>query len=338
MRPSMSRSIRAGLGLAAAHAAGAAPLVTEKVAGPETCVECHIDQIQVWKRTAHNKTFRQLPPKPETEAMLVKLGLGRFKGEQSCAHCHFTEQIIDEQRLATAGVSCESCHGAGRDWAKTHGDYGPGLTADTEPPAHRAARQAQADAAGMLGPRTIHALVATCYECHILTDEKIVNLGGHPAGSPGFNLLTWSQGEVRHGVPRTGDKIIPEAPLPRRRLLFVLGGILEVEHCFRAVAQATERAPFALTQARRADAARQLLGKIHTLAPTPELGEIVAVAKAAALRLNNRAALLAAADKIGALGREFAARTSGEQLAGVDPLLPGPDQYRGQPHNPQAAP
>ncbi len=314
--------------------AAAAPLVAEKVAGPETCVECHLDQIQVWKRTVHNRTFRELPRQPETEAMLLKLGLSKIKGEKQCQDCHFTGQIIDEQYQTVSGISCESCHGAAADWYKTHGDYGPGRTAATEPPEHRAARLAQADAQGMLGPRTLHALGKTCYDCHIVPDEKIVNAGGHPAASPGFSLLTWSQGEVRHSIPREGDKVNPEAPLPRRRLLFVLGAILEVEYCLRAVAAATERGEFALTLARRAEAARQLLEKIQAAAPTPAIAEIVAVAKSARLRLNNRAELLAAADQLARLGRAFADGTDGEKLAGLDPLLPGPDQYKGKVHDP----
>jgi hypothetical protein len=317
-------------------AARGVPLVAEKVVGPETCVECHLDQIQAWKRTAHNRTFRELPRRPETEAMLIKLGLSRVKGEKLCQDCHFTGQIIDGQYHTVSGISCESCHGAAADWYKTHGDYGHGRTAATEPPGHRAARLAQADASGMLGPRTLHALGKTCYDCHIVPDEKIVNVGGHPAASPGFSLLAWSQGEVRHSIPREGEKVNPEAPLPRRRLLFVVGAILETEHCFRAVAAATERGEFALVLARRADAARRLLEQIHALAPTPGLAEIVAVAKAARLRLNNRAELLAAADRLARLGRAFTEGTDGEKLAGLDPLLPGPDQYRGRPHDPRA--
>ena len=324
--------------LALACPAAGAPLVVEKVAGPETCVECHLDQIQVWKRTVHNRTFRELTRQPETEAMLVKLGLSKIKGEKQCQDCHFTGQIIDEQYQTVSGISCESCHGAAADWLKTHGDYGPGRTAATEPPEHRAARLAQADAQGMLGPRTLHALSKTCYDCHVVPDEKIVNLGGHPAVSPDFNLVTWSQGEVRHSIPREGEKVNPEAPLPRRRLLFVLGSILEAEYCFRAVAGATERGDFALTLARRADAARQMLEKIHALTAAPALAEIVAVAKAARLRLNNRDELLAAADRLARLGRTFMESADGEKLAGLDSLLPGPDQYKGKVHDLRAAP
>jgi hypothetical protein len=327
-----------GATLALPGRAAPLPLAADKVTGPETCVECHINEIEVWKRTIHNKTNRELPKKPETAEMLQKLGLTKVKGEAQCRDCHFLGREVEGQYETLAGIACESCHGAAADWVKTHGEYGQGFTAETEPPERRHARLAQAAAAGLRGPRQLYDLGASCYGCHILNEEQIVNTGGHVAGSPEFNLLTWSQGEVRHHIPRTGDKVNPPAPLARRRLLFVVGCILETEYSFRAVAQATTRAAFGLTQARRADAARKRLESIQAVAPTPELAEITAIAMATGLRLNNRTELVAAADKIAALGRSLAARATGDELAGVDPLLPGPEKFQGTPFDPLAAP
>ena len=309
-----------------------------KVTGPEACVECHVEEIEAWKRTVHNKTYRELPRRPETTAMLLKLGLGKVTAEPQCRACHFLGKIIDDEDQNVAGIACESCHGAASDWVKTHGDYGQGITAETETAAHRAARRAQAAAAGLVDPGQLYTLGAACYECHILADEKTVNVGGHVAGSAGFNLLTWSQGEVRHTIPRTGRKTNPEATPAHRRKLFVVGCILETEYCLRAVAQATEKAAFGVTQAHRADAARQLLEKIQGLAPTPGLAGIIAVARATGLRLNHRAELIAAADKIASLGRAFTAQVTGEQLAGMDALLPGAELYKGKPYQPDVAP
>lgn len=309
-----------------------------EVAGPESCAECHVEEIEAWKRTKHRKTLNELPRRKETTGMLLRLGLTNIKTERQCANCHFLGKIIDDEYQTVAGIACESCHGAAADWVKTHGDYGKGITKDTESPEHREARLAQAAAAGMITPANLYALGATCYGCHIVPDEKITNTGGHPVGSPGFNLLTWSQGEVRHTILHTGNKANPEATPERRRELFVVGCILEVEYGFRAVARATERAGYGVTQARRADAARQLLEKIQALAPTPELAEIVAVARATGLRLNNAEALTAAAEKISGLGRTFAARVKGAQLAGIDALLPGPELSKGKPYQVGGAP
>ncbi len=315
----------------------AAPPPAAKVTGPEACVECHVEEIEAWKRTVHNKTFRELPRRPETAEMLRRLGLGKVTAERQCQDCHFLGKIVDDEYQNVAGIACESCHGAANDWVKTHGDYGQGVTQATESAAHRDARRAQAAANGLIDPTQLYTLGQACYECHLLADEKIVNVGGHIAGSAGFNLLTWSQGEVRHTIPRTGKKTNPEATPEHRRKLFVVGCILETEYCFRAVAQASEKATFGLTQAHRADAARQLLEKIQGLAPTPGLAGIIAVARATGLRLNNRAELIAAADKIALLGRAFTAQVTGEQLAGIDALLPSADLYKGKPYEPVAA-
>ena len=311
--------------------AGAVPR-PDQVGGPESCSECHIQEIEAWKQTVHFKTFNELHRKPETTAMLERLGLSRIKHEPKCMDCHYLNRWEDETVKSTSGVSCESCHGAGRDWAKTHGDYGQGFNKLTETPEHRSARLAQALAAGMIVRENLYALGASCYECHVLTDEKLVNLGGHPPASEGFNLLTWSQGEVRHTILHTDSRSNPEATPGQRRRLYVLGLILETEYGFRAVAGATEKATFGLTLARRTDAARKQLEKIQALAPTPELAAIVAVAQATRLRLNNAAELAAAAAQLAGLGREFAAKVTGEQLAGIDALVPDATQYRGQPY------
>lgn len=334
-RPRGSRLFPAAL-LAVLLLPGAAAAVLlprpEKVGGPESCAECHIQEIEVWKLSAHFRSFHELHRKPEAAAIQDKLGLGSMKQEQSCMGCHYLSRPVEQKLTATSGVSCESCHGAGQDWAQTHGDYGQGRTKATESAEHRLARVTQAVNAGMILANNLYALGAACYDCHVMNDEKIVNVGGHSPASPGFNLLTWSQGEVRHTILHTDNTANPAAAPPHRRRLFVLGVILEVEFGFRAVARATERANFGQTLARQTDAARKLLEKIQALAPTPELAAIVATASATRLRLNNAAELTAAAEKISGLGRAFAATVTGEQLAGMDALVPDATQYRGQPY------
>jgi hypothetical protein len=310
----------------------------DKVGGPESCAECHLQEIEAWKASTHFRTFNELHRRPETIAMIEKMGLGRIKHEPLCMECHYLNRQTGNILEPTSGIACESCHGAGQDWLKTHGDYGEGFTKATEPAEHRASRRAQAIVAGMITPDNLYALGAACYSCHIVGDEKLVNVGGHPPASEGFNFLTWSQGEVRHTILHTDNRANPEASLPHRRQLFVLGVILETEFGFRAVAQATEKAGFGVTLARRTDAARKLLEKIQALAPTPELAAIISVAQPTVLRLNNAAALSAAAEKISGLGREFAAKVTGEQLAGVDSLLPDATHYKGKPYNVTASP
>ena len=116
----------------------------DKIGGPESCAECHIQEIEAWKQSAHFKTFNEMHRRPEAAAMLEKLGLGAMKQQQQCMDCHYLNRPVEQKIQATSGIACESCHGAGRDWAKTHGDYGNGVTKLTESAAHRSARVAQA--------------------------------------------------------------------------------------------------------------------------------------------------------------------------------------------------
>jgi DNA-binding phage protein len=311
--------------------AAAAPALA-KTGGPASCAECHLQEIESWKLTVHFKTLDTMPRRPETAALLARLGLKNMKTEAGCTVCHFTSEPVLGQAQVTAGISCESCHGAGADWVKIHGDYGEGFTKATEPAAHRTWRRSTSIAKGMLNPDNLYDVGANCYECHIMHDERMVNVGGHSAGSAGFNLLTWSQGEVRHTILSHDNKANPEATPEHRRLLYAVGAILETEFGFRATAAATVKAAFGVASARRADAARKQLEKIQGLAPTPELAAIIAVAKPAGLRLNNVAELTAAADRIAALGRVFATTVTGDRLAGLDPVLPGAADYKGKPY------
>ncbi|MDI1318982.1 MAG: multiheme c-type cytochrome [bacterium] len=315
----------------------AAPAVA-KTGGPASCAECHLQEIEAWKLSVHFKTLNTMHRRPETVAMLAKLDLKNMKSEASCIECHYTSELVMDQSQVTTGISCESCHGAGADWVKTHGDYGEGVTKATESTEHRTRRRATAIANGMLNPDNLYGVGANCYGCHILNDEKVANVGGHSAGSAGFNLLTWSQGEVRHTILAHDNKANPEATPEHRRLLYLVGCILETEFSFRATARATEKAAFGITSARRADAARKQLEKIQSLAPTPELAPIITVAKAAGLRLNNVAELTAAADRIATLGHELAERVTGDKLAALDPLLPDSAQYKGTPYQVVAKP
>lgn len=322
--------------LAAAQAA-ATPDAT-KVLGPASCAECHPQEIEVWKKTLHFKSLYQTHRSPEAAKIVAALGLQPMKTEPLCAQCHYLTKEADGLKEIAAAISCESCHGAARGWVEGHGDYGHGFKVNTEPAAHRVERRAAAVAQGMINPDDLYGLGRNCYGCHVVTDEKLANVGGHTTGSPGFNLVAWTQGEVRHNVLRNGGQANPEAPLPVRRRLLAIGWILETEFSLRATARATEKATYGVTYARRADAARKMLEKIQSLAPSPELAAILAVVRPVGLKLNNGAELNAAADQLAALGRAFSEKVTGEQLAGLDSLLPAADTYKGTPFAVAATP
>lgn len=309
----------------------------EKVQGPASCAECHPLEIEAWKTTKHFKSLHLRHRSPEAAAIIAKLGIPPMKTEASCIACHYLTKTGPEGTTIGA-LACESCHGAAEDWIKIHGDYGVGAKKETETAEHRAKRRAESILRGMISMDDIYGLGRNCYSCHVLTDEKMTNVGGHTPGSEGFNLLTWTQGEVRHNLLGDEHRLNPEATPENKRRMLAIGWILETEFSFRATARATVKATYGVTYAKRADAARKMLGKIQELAPTPQMAAIIEAARPVALKLNNATELNAAADRLGELGRAFADQVTGAQLAGLDALLPGADAYKGTPYQVATAP
>lgn len=299
-----------------------------KVAGPDACGECHKSSVTAWKKSHHSTTFRDLPRSKEAKEIAKKMGLRRIKAGSDCLTCHFTSAQPKGKTKAVAGISCESCHGAGKDWIKSHSDYGgKGVTRASEPAAHKKERYAKSEAAGMIRPSRLYNVANNCYGCHTVPNEKLVNTGGHPAGSK-FELVAWSQGEVRHNVWYT--KSNDEASQNRRRMMHVVGRALDLEHALRGVAKATQKAGYAVAMARRAQAARVALEKIAAAVSVPEINAMVAAAKAARLKLNNGAELSAAAAKVQTAAKALSANYDGSKMAGVDAFLPAADAYKGK--------
>ena len=229
---------------------------------------------------------------------------------------------------SSAGITCESCHGAGKDWIKLHSDYGgKGATKDSESAAHKAERYANSEAAGMIRPSLLYDVAANCYGCHTVPNEELVNKGGHPAGSK-FELVAWTQGEVRHNVWYSKEN--NEASTNRRRMMYIVGKALDLEFALRGVGKATANKTYATSMARRAKLARKAIQTIAAVIKTPELNSIVIAASEAKLKLNNDAALSAAADKIAAAARKFAKNYDGSQFIGIDDMLPAANKYKGK--------
>lgn len=304
-------------------------LVPAKVAGPDACGECHKSSVSAWKGTHHATTFKELPRRKEAKAIAKKLGIRRMKAESACLTCHFTSAEASGKVKPIGGITCESCHGAGKDWIKTHSDYGgKGVTMQTETPDHKKARYEKSEAAGMIRPRRLYRVAANCYGCHTVPNEKLVNVGGHPAGSD-FDLVAWSQGEVRHNV--WYSKANDGASAERKRMMYIVGKALDLEFALRGVGKATEKATYAVAMAKRAQGAALAMKAIADKVKTPEIDAIMAVAGSVQIKLNNAAALNAAADKVAAAAQKLAAAHDGSKFAAIDPLIPGPDKFKGKP-------
>jgi hypothetical protein len=301
-----------------------------KVVGPNACAECHKQEAEAWQGTHHFKTFREMPRNAQANEIAEKMGVRRVKSESLCLNCHFTVQQKNDKEEPVAGISCESCHGAGRDWIKVHSGFS-GKKEQTETKAEEQARWKLAESKGMIRTRSIYQLAKNCYGCHVVPEEDLVNKGGHRAGSA-FELVSWSQGEVLHNTWYSKGKDNVPASAERKRMLYLVGLGVELETALRAVGKATARKPYAFEMAKRADEARKQLAVAAKAAPgVPEISTMVEFANSAGLKLNNEGALGAAADGIAKLLVSITETYDGSTMAGLDSLIPGPDKFKGTP-------
>ena len=299
-----------------------------KTVGPNACAECHKQEVEAWKGTHHFKTFREMPRNAKANAIAKKMGVRRIKSESLCLNCHFTVQQKDAKKEPISGISCESCHSAGRDWIKVHSGYS-GKTVKTESKAEAAARWKLAASKGMIRPSSLYQLAKNCYGCHVVPREDLVNKGGHQAGSA-FELVSWSQGEVRHNTWRSKGKENVPAGAARKRMLYLIGLGVELETALRAIGKATARKAYAFEMAKRADVARKQLAVAAKAAPNiQEIAKMVEFGHSAGLKLNNESRLTAAANGISKLLTSIAEKYDGSTMAGLDNLIPGPDKFKG---------
>jgi hypothetical protein len=300
-----------------------------KVIGSDTCVKCHQQELESWKQTPHFHTFETLHRKEAAKDIAARLGLRSVKRNDECTQCHFTTQTVDGRDRVVAGVSCESCHGAAKDWVDLHADYGgPNVAKSQETEEHRRQRMEQSIAAGMNNPVNLYLVARQCLACHTSPHEKLVNVGGHPASSGEFDLVAWSQGMVRHNFLRTGGTTNAPSDQNRLRVMHVVGVMADLEASLRATAAASEKAAFGVTAAQRAARKKRRLYQISQLIDNQHVREAVDAALAVRLKLNNRDALVAAADAVGRAAQEFAATADGATLGAIDSLLPAPAQYK----------
>lgn len=316
---------------ASSGVSAAAPVDPNHVLGNQTCVKCHAPEIKVWQQTPHARTFDELHRRPEAKQIASKLGLKSIKHEGRCTNCHYTGQTdaTSGNVHAIAGVSCESCHGAAKDWLDMHSDYGgEGITRLTESKKHRQQRIAESVAAGMRNPANIFLVAQSCLRCHTTADEQLVNVGGHSAGSLDFEFVSWSQGTIRHNFVRTEGSTNEVSSPERLRVMFVAGMVAELEASLRATAVATKKATYGVTAAKRAARAGKRLKSVVAKVDDPRLAEIVAVFDAVTLKLNNADQLTDAADEIATLGYQFAEQADGAQFGVLDTFIPQSDRWK----------
>lgn len=301
-----------------------------KVMGADACRKCHAAEVAQWERTPHHLTIDELHRKPEAKAIAKKLGLRSVKRNDTCVRCHYTRKEERGKVRIDSGVSCESCHGPAQDWIEIHAEYagGPGVTRETETPDGRQQRRLASIAAGMNNPSNLYLIARQCLDCHTTPDERLVEIGGHPAGSADFDLVAWSQGMVRHNFVRSGGTMNEPSSLSRVRVMHVVGLMTDLEYSLRAVAKATSAGAYGQAAAARAAARKQSLWGVQRRLDDPLIATALDAVATLELRLGNREAIDTAADAVSDAAFAFAERADGARLAAIDDLLPAPAQYK----------
>ena len=96
--------------------------------GRKKCSGCHKSQYKSWRQTGHAKAFASLRSGEKTEAK-EKAGLDPAKDyteDKKCVGCHTTGfgmeggYEIEDPSKYTVGVGCESCHGPGKKYRRSH--------------------------------------------------------------------------------------------------------------------------------------------------------------------------------------------------------------------------
>ena len=296
------------------------------VVGPQACAECHIDEHTVWKASSHHEGSKTLSRSVQAKTIASALGIRRIKGDSRCTTCHFTMQKSGSGQLRpTTGVSCESCHGAAQGWVAVHADFGPEASnALEENAAHRQARLRNCERQGMVRLSSIYDMASNCYGCHSIDDPEIIEAGGHPSGA-GFELVSWSQGEIRHNFLHSEPRENKEASADWRALAFVVGRGLEVEYALKALEKASGASLEGAN--RRLAAAVGDMVQIAQLVETPALKDLVTQMKGVNAQAN--APTQVSSKRVSGLVRRIEEELRELDLSSIFELLPDPADYRG---------
>ena len=155
-----------------------------------------------WKRGRRLRTSRLSIPciaARKDRKSPPRSGSSAIKGDSLCLTCHYTVQKKGRRSANRFPASPANPATARRpDWLNIHNDK----------KLSREERRTKSEAAGMIRPEDIYAVAANCYQCHLVPNEKLVNIGGHTAGSKGFELVLMVAGNGAAQFPhcRTARK------------------------------------------------------------------------------------------------------------------------------------
>ncbi len=313
-----------------------APLDPSHNVGVETCRDCHGSIVDSWERSSHATAFSTLANSAAAAQMAQFIGIkpASITTNASCVRCHFTQEKLASAVQTTAAVSCESCHGGAEQWIDVHNSKSHS----------RKERIDMASALGMNHPATVYATAKACFECHVVDDEQLVNKAGHPALSPGFELLSWYSGEVKHNflISKEGKPVKSngheqqEIPAPRKRMIFLTGKMLQLAHSLRAVGCSMD-APvdkagklvllpnglptFAVQHAQTVQRVLADMRGYQAKLSIPEYAQAIGIADSVPLSTGHCEELAGAAKEIERLAEQFAKNNDGGKFAALDEVI-----------------
>lgn len=326
-----------GLSLCSSFSAVAqrAPMVPAEVMGAETCRECHEEQVAQWEKSSHFGSFAELTKMDSAREMAEILGYQPvdIPTKASCVRCHFTEEVLSGVPQTTSAISCESCHTAAAPWIEVHNSRG----------STRQSRVDESLSLGMAHPASIFSVSKSCFECHIVDDEQLVNQAGHPALSRNFEILSWYSGEVNHnflvnkgsGLRKHANELQP-IPQSRRRMLYLNGKLLHLGYLLQAMAGARD-APvdkkgnfiqlkdgnftYSVQLAQEAKRIEHDLERITKRVSVSQFIEALALLKSLRWETGNGPDFLEASESIFDLAEAFCRKNDGSNLGAIDSLL-----------------
>ncbi|MEX2578251.1 MAG: cytochrome c family protein [Verrucomicrobiales bacterium] len=307
-----------------------------KNVGAESCRDCHEEMVEAWEKTSHARSFDTLASSEAAEKMARVLSLkpADIPMTASCVRCHYTHEPLFSVPQPTAAISCESCHGGAVDWIDGH----------NRKSSSRSERVDLAMEKGMVHPESVFAAVKTCYECHVVDDEQLVNQVGHPAFSDGFEFLSWYSGEVKHNflVAEPGKSVkahVGEAqpvPRPRKRMLYLAGKLHHLAHTLAAMARASDapvdpagefirlengRYTFAVQHALEVKRLRGDIEAVLNRLSIRQFAEALVTLRGLSLTTGTNRELKAAAAEVGRLTEQFCEQHDGSEFEAIDPIL-----------------
>jgi hypothetical protein len=130
----------------AAPRTSAPPSKNDVYAGLTKCAACHFKQYEDWKTSPHGRTFDYLPVKYRNDAECLKCHTGKYGRAAS-------------ERAPTknlSGVSCEDCHGPGRE----HSNLALRYVANGQ--------ELTDEAVNVLRSKIQRTALDQCIKCHVL--------------------------------------------------------------------------------------------------------------------------------------------------------------------------